>query len=169
MTQRCGFGNGKVLARLAAQYDCKQIGKGRLTSDAVVATSTGRLRLTVITANMRDFSKLAEFRPFHWRVENPHASQLVLKKQVRAATSRRLTHSLATWVGLCNRRSSNRTTAPGSTRVLTTLLGKSRDGRKESSQIRCTKMVTAAAVTEPIRHSATVSVLYLRAGGPTGH
>ena len=76
MTQRCGFGNGKVLARLAAQYDCKQIGKGRLTSDALVATSTGRLRLTVITANMRDFSKLAEFRPFHWRVENPHASQL---------------------------------------------------------------------------------------------
>jgi len=76
VTQRCGFGNGKVLARLAAQYDCKQIGKGRLTSDALVATSTGRLRLTVITANMRDFSKLAEFRPFHWRVENPHASQL---------------------------------------------------------------------------------------------
>ena len=65
---------GKVLARLAAKYDYEQIGKGRLTNDALVAISAGRLGITVITANARDFSKLAEFRPFQWRVNNPQTS-----------------------------------------------------------------------------------------------
>ena len=62
---------GKVLALVAAKYDYEQIGKGRLTNDALIAMSAGRLGITVITANARDFGKLAEFRPFHWRVENP--------------------------------------------------------------------------------------------------
>jgi len=61
---------GRVLARLAAKYDYEQIGKGRLTNDALLAMSAGRLGLTVITANARDFSKLAEFRAFAWRVDN---------------------------------------------------------------------------------------------------
>jgi predicted nucleic acid-binding protein len=65
---------GKVLARLAAQYDYGQIGKGRLTNDALIAMSAGRLGITVITANARDFSKLAEFRPFEWRMNNPRTS-----------------------------------------------------------------------------------------------
>jgi predicted nucleic acid-binding protein len=59
---------GKVLAHLAVKYGYEQIGKGRLTNDALLAVSAGRLGLTVITANMRDFSRLAEFRPFRWRV-----------------------------------------------------------------------------------------------------
>jgi hypothetical protein len=29
------------------------------------------LGITVITANGRDFSRLAEFRPFAWRVNDP--------------------------------------------------------------------------------------------------
>jgi predicted nucleic acid-binding protein len=62
---------GKVLALLAAKYDYEQIGKGRLTKDALIAMSAGRLGITVITGNARDFEKLAEFKPFHWRVENP--------------------------------------------------------------------------------------------------
>ena len=62
---------GKVLALLGAKYDYEQIGKGRLTNDALIAMSAGRLGITVITANARDFMKLAEFRPFHWRVEKP--------------------------------------------------------------------------------------------------
>jgi predicted nucleic acid-binding protein len=62
---------GKVLALLAAKYDYEQIGKGRLTNDALIAMSAGRLGITVITANARDFEKLAEFRPFQWRIENP--------------------------------------------------------------------------------------------------
>ena len=65
---------GKVLALLAAQYDYEQIGKGRLTNDALIAVSAGRLGITVITANARDFGKLAEFRPFQWRLNDPRTS-----------------------------------------------------------------------------------------------
>jgi predicted nucleic acid-binding protein len=48
---------GKVLALLAAKYDYEQIGKGRLTNDALIAMSAGRLGITVITGNARDFGK----------------------------------------------------------------------------------------------------------------
>jgi predicted nucleic acid-binding protein len=65
---------GKVLGSLAAKYDYEQIGRGRLTNDALIAMSAGRLGITVITANVRDFSKLAEFRPFRWRVDNLRTS-----------------------------------------------------------------------------------------------
>ena len=61
---------GKVLARLAARYAYEQIGKGRLTNDALIAMSAGRMGITIVTANSRDFAKLAEFRPFHWRVDH---------------------------------------------------------------------------------------------------
>ena len=64
---------GNVLARLAAKYDYEQIGRGRLTNDALIAMSAGRLGITVITANARDFGKLAEFRPFWWRVDDPRS------------------------------------------------------------------------------------------------
>jgi predicted nucleic acid-binding protein len=65
---------GKVLAQLAAKYDYEQIGRGRLTNDALIAMSAGRLGITVITANARDFRKLAEFRSFLWRVNNPETT-----------------------------------------------------------------------------------------------
>ena len=64
---------GKVLARVAAKYD-EQIGRGRLTNDALIAISAGRLGITVITANARDFKKLAEFRSFQWQVNNPQST-----------------------------------------------------------------------------------------------
>ncbi len=59
---------GKVLARLAAKYDYEQIGLGRLTNDALIAMSAGRLGTCVITANERDYRRLAEFRAFQWQV-----------------------------------------------------------------------------------------------------
>jgi predicted nucleic acid-binding protein len=59
---------GTVLARLAAKYHYEQIGQGRLTNDALIAISAGRQGITVITANERDFRRLAEFRPFQWQV-----------------------------------------------------------------------------------------------------
>ena len=59
---------GRVLARLAAKYHYEKIGQGRLTNDALIAMSAGRLGIRVITANERDFSRLAEFRPFQWQV-----------------------------------------------------------------------------------------------------
>lgn len=64
---------GKFLAQLAARYDYEQIGRGQLTNDALIAMSAGRLGITVITANARDFTKLAEFRPFQWKVPPPRS------------------------------------------------------------------------------------------------
>jgi predicted nucleic acid-binding protein len=58
---------GRVLARLAAKYDYEQIGQGRLTNDALIAISAGRLGIRVITANERDFGRLAEFHAFQWQ------------------------------------------------------------------------------------------------------
>lgn len=57
---------GKVLARLAARYGYEQIGRGRLTNDALIAVSAGRKGIRVLTINERDFRRLAEFHPFHW-------------------------------------------------------------------------------------------------------
>ena len=52
---------GKVLALLAAKYDFEKIARGRLTNDALIAVSAARTGMTVITANARDFARLAEF------------------------------------------------------------------------------------------------------------
>ena len=60
---------GQGLARLAAEYGYEQVGKGRLTNDALIAASAGRQGITVITANQRDFSRLAEFRDFRFEVK----------------------------------------------------------------------------------------------------
>lgn len=59
---------GRVLSRLAAEYNYEQIGRGRLTSDALIAMSAGRMGIVVITANARDFGRLAEFREFQWQL-----------------------------------------------------------------------------------------------------
>lgn len=59
---------GKTLARLAARYDYQLIGRGRVTNDALIAVSAGRMGVRVITANARDFQKMAEFRPFLWEL-----------------------------------------------------------------------------------------------------
>jgi predicted nucleic acid-binding protein len=55
---------------LAAKYDYGKSGQCRLTNDALIAMSAARLGITVITANERDFGRLAEFRPFQWKVHN---------------------------------------------------------------------------------------------------
>jgi len=59
---------GKLLARLAAKYGYEQIGQARLTNDALVAMSAAQRGITVITANERDFGRLAQFHPFQWQV-----------------------------------------------------------------------------------------------------
>ena len=59
---------GKALARLAAKYDYERIGQGRLTNDALLAASAGRMGIAVITANAGDFAMLAKFLPFRWRL-----------------------------------------------------------------------------------------------------
>lgn len=60
---------GKLLARLAASFGYERIGQARLTNDALMAMSAARRGITVITANARDFARLAQLRPFHWRVK----------------------------------------------------------------------------------------------------
>lgn len=59
---------GLVLSRLAAKYDYERIGQGRLTNDALIATSAGRLGIRIVTSNERDFRRLAEFRSFEWEL-----------------------------------------------------------------------------------------------------
>jgi predicted nucleic acid-binding protein len=59
---------GRVLSRLATKYHYEKVGQGRLTNDALIAMSAGRLGIRVITANEGDFGRLAEFRPFQWEV-----------------------------------------------------------------------------------------------------
>jgi predicted nucleic acid-binding protein len=59
---------GKVLARLASRHGYEQFGRGRLTNDALIAMSAARLGVAVITANARDFARLAEFVSFTWSI-----------------------------------------------------------------------------------------------------
>jgi predicted nucleic acid-binding protein len=59
---------GKVLSRLAATYDYETIGRNRLTNDALMAMSAARAGVTIVTANVRDFRRLAEFCALSWQV-----------------------------------------------------------------------------------------------------
>ena len=59
---------GRVLARLASKYHYEKTGRARLTNDALIAMSAARAGVRVITANERDFGRLAEFREFQWEV-----------------------------------------------------------------------------------------------------
>ena len=59
---------GKLLARMAAKYDYESIGQARLTNDALMAMSAARCGITIITANERDFARLAQLRTFHWQL-----------------------------------------------------------------------------------------------------
>jgi predicted nucleic acid-binding protein len=59
---------GRILSRLAEKYDYEQIGRGRLTNDALISASAGRMGIRVLTANQRDFGRLAEFQSFQWEL-----------------------------------------------------------------------------------------------------
>lgn len=58
---------GRVLGRLAEKFGYEEIGRTRLTNDALIATSAGRAGITIVTVNRRDFGRLAEFCPFEWQ------------------------------------------------------------------------------------------------------
>jgi len=59
---------GRMLAKIGAKYGFERIGQGRLTNGALIAASAARCGVTVMTANERDFARLAEFCPLQWRV-----------------------------------------------------------------------------------------------------
>jgi predicted nucleic acid-binding protein len=59
---------GRMLSRLAQKYGYEQIGRSRLTNDALIAASAARAGIRVLTSNERDFARLAEFCPLQWQV-----------------------------------------------------------------------------------------------------
>ena len=59
---------GLLLADLAERYGYEEIGRGRLTNDALIAMGAARCGLTLLTANRKDFARLAQFRPFRWQL-----------------------------------------------------------------------------------------------------
>jgi hypothetical protein len=61
-----GRKRGELLVLVSANYDYQQITRGQLTNPALIAMNAGSLGIKVITANARDFGKLAEFRSFPW-------------------------------------------------------------------------------------------------------
>lgn len=58
---------GQLLAKVGQKYGYERIGQARLTNDALIATSAARTGIAVITANQRDFARLAEYCPLQWQ------------------------------------------------------------------------------------------------------
>jgi|ERR1700685_952476 predicted nucleic acid-binding protein len=59
---------GKMLSAIGRKYGYERIGQSRLTNDALIAASTARTGIKVITANPRDFARLAEFCAVRWEM-----------------------------------------------------------------------------------------------------
>jgi len=59
---------GQVLARVGEKYGYAQVGRTRMTNDALIAITAARHGFTVLTKNTTDFEKIAEFWPFRWAV-----------------------------------------------------------------------------------------------------
>jgi len=57
---------GRVLAKIGAKYGFEEIGRSRLTNDALIAVSAARKGFTVLSRNAWDFARIDEFRPFDW-------------------------------------------------------------------------------------------------------
>ncbi len=60
---------GHILASIGEKYGYEQIGRARLTNDTLLATSAARLGILVVTANTRDFARIAEFCPVKWALQ----------------------------------------------------------------------------------------------------
>jgi predicted nucleic acid-binding protein len=58
--------SGRVLAKIGAKYGFEEIGRSRLTNDALIAISAARKGFTVLSKNAADFARIDEFRPFDW-------------------------------------------------------------------------------------------------------
>jgi predicted nucleic acid-binding protein len=57
-----------MLSEFGSKFGHEAIGRGRLTNDALIAVSSRRLGITVVTANARDFERLARIRSFSWQM-----------------------------------------------------------------------------------------------------
>jgi predicted nucleic acid-binding protein len=63
---------GLVLSQIGQQFGYDRIARRRLTNDALLAMSARSLGLTVLTMNARDFSLVAQYRSFEFRVVDPN-------------------------------------------------------------------------------------------------
>jgi len=62
---------GRVLAQLKSPHDYELRSQAKLLNDVLIALSAGRIGATVVTMNARDFRRIQEFAPFHWRLRLP--------------------------------------------------------------------------------------------------
>ena len=61
---------GRILAAIAQKHGYEKIGQARLTNDALIATSTARTGIRVLTINARDYALLARFCPLQWEARS---------------------------------------------------------------------------------------------------
>lgn len=59
---------GRILGKIGRKYGFDQIGRARLTNDTLIAVSAARMGIRVLTANPKDFNRVAEFCQFHWEM-----------------------------------------------------------------------------------------------------
>jgi predicted nucleic acid-binding protein len=59
---------GQVLALIGEKYGYEEVGRARMTNDALIAITAARNGFTVLTQNATDFQRIAEFRPLRWEV-----------------------------------------------------------------------------------------------------
>lgn len=57
---------GQILSSLVTKYGFNLVGRTRMINDALIATSSARLGLTVLTKNPDDYQRISEFRVFNW-------------------------------------------------------------------------------------------------------
>jgi predicted nucleic acid-binding protein len=57
---------GQALALIGEKYGYEEVGRARLTNDALIAMTAARNGFTILTKNAADFRRIAEFRPFQW-------------------------------------------------------------------------------------------------------
>ena len=57
---------GQVLSLVGEKYGYEEVGRARMTNDALIAMSAARSGIAVQTMNDDDYRKIAEFRPFEW-------------------------------------------------------------------------------------------------------
>ncbi len=58
--------SGQVLAFIGEKHGYEEVGRARMTNDALITMSSSRNGIVVQTMNDDDYRKIAEFRPFEW-------------------------------------------------------------------------------------------------------
>lgn len=57
---------GQVLCEIGKKYGFDEVKGARITNDALIAMSVAANGFKVFTKNGKDFTRIAEFRPFDW-------------------------------------------------------------------------------------------------------